>query len=119
MEENTQKVIDEATAREVLRLKRKEAQLERMSKVKIKEYDELKCERESCGKVFTIKDSLVMKDGYNGHCTCPECGKRHHVVKTRPADADYNRLPTGQRVRKIPKDKLTKKQRRKLRKESA
>ena len=75
--------------------------------VKIKEYDEIICRK--CKKVLKVKDTLEMVDGYHGICTCPECGHRNKVVKTRPADADYNRLPTGQRVRKIPKDKLTKK----------
>ena len=113
--EDTQKVIDEATAQEVLRLKRKEAELER---VKIKEYDEIQCNRESCRKVFKVEGNTEMKDGRHGICTCPHCGKKIRAVKTRPADADYNRLPTGQRVRKIPKDGLTKKQRRKGRKEA-
>lgn len=115
MENSTQKVIDETMAQEVLRIKKKELYLEKMSKVKIKEYDELQCVRDSCKKVFKVEGNLKMLTGYRGICTCPHCGKQIRVVKTRPADNDYNRLPTGQRVRKIPKDKLTKKQRRKLR----
>lgn len=86
-------------------------------KVKIKEYDEIICR--SCGKKLNVEKTLTMDDGYRGHCTCdnedPKCRHQNKVVKTRPNDDDYNRLPTGQRVRKIPKSKLNKKQRRKLR----
>ena len=115
---DTQKVIDSAALEEVLRIKRKEAELERMSKVKIKEYDEIQCNRESCRKVFPVEGNTIMKDGRHGICTCPHCGKAVRAVKTRPSEKDYNRLPTGQRIRKIPKDGLTKKQRKKARKEA-
>ena len=82
-------------------------------KIKIKEYDEIQCNRESCKKVFPVKGNTEMKDGRHGICTCPHCGKAVRAVKTRPSEDDYIRLPTGQRVRKIPKSGLNKKQRRK------
>lgn len=92
-------------------------QIKKEEKVKIKEYDEIQCTRESCRKVFKVEGNTVMKDGRHGICTCPHCGKQVRAVKTRPAEDDYNRLPTGQRVRKIPKIHESKKARRKRNKE--
>ena len=86
-------------------------------KVKIKEHDEIQCTRESCRKVFPVDGNTEMLDGRRGICTCPHCGKRIKAVKTRPSEEDYNRLPTGQRVRKIAKPIGNKEERRRRRKE--
>ena len=89
-------------------------------KVKLKEYDEILCKR--CEHKLKVKDTLTMVDGYKGYVTCnnedPVCRHRTHVVKTRPNDDDYNVMKTGQRVRKIPKSKLSKKDRRRARKDA-
>ncbi len=86
-------------------------------KVEIKEYDEIQCNRESCGMIFPVERNTEMTDGRHGICTCPHCGKQVRAVKTKPNDDDYNVLSTGQRVRKTPKIKLNKKTRRRLKKE--
>ena len=70
-----------------------------------------------CGKVIDVNDTLTMVSGYRGICTCPGCGHRNKVVKTRPNDTDYNVSSNGTRTRKIPKSGMKKKQRRKLNKE--
>jgi len=80
--------------------------------VKIKEYDEILCRK--CNAKIKILDTLKMTDGYRGICTCPECGYRNKVVKTRPADDDFNVLKTGQRIRKIPRNHMSKKERRRM-----
>ena len=84
-------------------------------KIKIKEYDEILCHK--CKSKIKVLETLKMIDGYKGICTCPECGYRNKVVKTRPADDDFNVLETGQRIRKDPKVHMSKKERRRIRDE--
>ena len=79
-------------------------------KVKVKEYDEIKCRR--CGFVMKIEATLKMYDGYRGGCTCPECNFVTVVHKVKPDDTDYNVDKEGIRTRKIPKVHMSKKQRR-------
>lgn len=83
--------------------------------VQIKEYDELQCRK--CDKIMNVDKTLTMIDGYRGVCLCPHCGKKNKVVKTRPADEDYNVGRQGTRTRKNPKLHMSKKARRKLNKE--
>ncbi len=80
-------------------------------KVKIKEYDEIKCKR--CGHVMNVEETLQMHDGYRGVCICPECDFSNHVHKVKPNDDDYSVDKHGTRTRKVPKEHKTKKQRRK------
>ncbi len=88
-----------------------------MAKVEFEEYEEIRCNRVSCGKIFKVKGNTTMIDGYHGICTCPYCGKKVRSVKTKPTDDLYNILRGGQRIRKIPKAHLSKKQRKKLKSE--
>ncbi len=89
--------------------------VQKKQEVKIKEYDEIQCNK--CDTIMRVEETLTMKDGRRGICVCPKCGKQNRVVKTRPADDDYNVVNGGQRIRKNPKLHLSKKQRRKLNKE--
>lgn len=98
-------------------MKKEEKDKDKKSKLKIKEYDEIICRNIECETIMNVEETLKMVDGYKGYCTCPKCGKKNHVVKTRPADEDYNIVNDGQRVRKNPKLKMSKKQRRKINKE--
>ena len=86
-------------------------------KVKLKEYDEVFCSKPSCHKVLNVKDTLTMLDGQRGYLTCPDCGHRTRVVKTRSIDDDYNVDKNGTRVRKVAKEHMTKKQRKRMNKE--
>lgn len=83
--------------------------------IKIKEYDQIQCRK--CATLLNVDETLTMIDGYRGLCLCPLCGHRNKVVKTRPADKDYNVAWNGIRTRKNPKLHMSKKARRKLNKE--
>lgn len=90
---------------------------EKKVQIKLKEYNEVFCSKPSCKKVLNVKDTLTMIDGRKGYLTCPDCDHRTNVVKTRPADEDYNvNQMTGVRTRKIIKKKMTKKERRRYNK---
>lgn len=84
--------------------------------IQLKEYDEVFCSKPSCKKVLKVDDNLTMVDGRRGYLTCPDCGHRTRVVKTRPADEHYNRDENGTRTRKSPKSHMSKKARRRLNK---
>lgn len=89
---------------------------EKKVEVKLKEYDEVFCSKKSCHEKLKVEKTLTMVSGFKGYLTCPVCGHRTHVYKTRPNDEDYNVDKEGTRTRKTPKIKMTKKERRRFNK---
>ena len=87
-------------------------------KPKTKGSHQLKCKR--CDTYFDSMDNLIYRSGYKAYSVCPNCGFKVPVVKITSASGYLRHNETGQIVRKDPKPNkgTSKKERRRLRKES-
>ena len=87
-------------------------------KLKTKESNELVCKR--CDTHFDSMDKVVYRGNsrYKAHSICYKCGYGVPVVKITPASGFLRSNKTGQFIRETPKVKMTKKQRRKLKREA-
>jgi hypothetical protein len=81
---------------------------------KRKNSGELYCQADNCQTVLDPKTIIYKKGRIHGEIICPECGHHTHVTKTAISE-DLQRGPNGQLVRKSPKEKMTKKERKRRR----
>ena len=92
---------------------------EQKIKLKTKESNELICKR--CDTHFDSMDNVVYRgtNRHKAHSICPKCGYGVPVVKITGASGYLRNKKTGQYIRETPKVKMTKKQRRRLNRETS
>ena len=74
--------------------------------------DEFKCK---CHNVINLKEMIVDRNRKGEiFFTCPQCGMKYYKIRRVEKGDQYNRLQNGQLVRKNPRIRMSKKQRRKI-----